>query len=545
MNIEIIYQIMIIFASLGAIIYGIRVMNSSIEMIVGYKFKKALAKGEKKPFISYLLGTGVSFATQTSTLTNVMATGFINIGIISLSQAVVISLGACFGAALAMILLMFESISVLKILSILAFVGAISLIISKSKRGQTISKLCLGLGLLCFGITILGSSVNTIIQTVDLTGFFASINNPMLLLLIGILITIIMQSSYPIVAIIITLVSSGLINFDSACYLALGTNIGGGFAISLFVSGLSEGNNGKRMILFNIAQRVFVAILFCLLMLIPNWNLWIHNSLCGGIASVSIVLMMIIYSFVPICFVFFSNKIAAFLRVIIKDKKDKIGDDYSCFEIDEKVLNSSLVAYNLVKNNVQKIFKLELDLNNEITEELLLKGEEKKYRGKFKALEKAIKLTSNNLIRVSGKVTEKEIEKVNVLINILNDCSRILKINTEIEGFIQDKNKILQKLSEDQFDFILGLNETIKDIGERIYKIFDENIAKKVKKDELNVIFKVNNMVVAETNDSKHKLLNKNNISKDNSLYFKLLNEFTELQSEYVDVTIKMSLLEE
>ena len=545
MSIEILYQIMIIFASLGAIIYGIRVMNSSVEMIVGYKFKKALAKGEKKPFISYLLGSGVSFATQTSTLTNVMATGFINIGIISLSQAIVISLGACFGASLAMILLMFESISVLKILSIFAFVGAISLIISKSNRGQTISKLFLGLGLLCFGITILGSSVNAIIETVDLTGFFASINNPMLLLLIGILITVLMQSGYPIIAIIITLVSTGLINFDSACYLALGSHIGGGFAISLFVSGFSEGNNGKRMILFNIAQRVFVAILFCLLMLIPNWNSWIHNSLCGGVASVSIVLMMIIYSFVPIIFVFFSNKIAAFLRFIIKDGKDKKGDDYSCFEIDEKVLNSSLVAYNLVKNNVQKIFKLELDLNDEITEELLLKGEQRKYRGKIKALEKAIKLTSNNLIRVSGKVSEKEIEKVNVLINILNDCSRILKINTEIEGFIQDKNKILQKLSEDQFNFILGLNETIKDIGERIYKIFDENIAKKVKKDELNVIFKVNNMVVAETNDSKHKLLNKNNISKDNSLYFKLLNEFTELQSEYVDVTIKMSLLEE
>jgi len=542
---EILYQIMLIFASLGAIIYGIRVMNSSIEMVVGYKFKKALAKGEKRPFISYLLGTGVSLATQTSTLTNVMATGFINVGIISLSQAIVISLGACFGASLAMILLMFESVSVLKILSVLAFVGAIALIISKSKRSQTISKLFLGLGLLCFGITVLGLSVNTIIEMVDLTSFFASISNPMLLLLIGAAITILMQSSYPIIAIIITLLSSNLINFDSACYLALGTNVGAGFAISLFVSGLSEGNNGKRMILINILQRVFVAILFCLLMLIPSWNLWIHNSLCGGIASVSVVLMMIIYSFVPIVFVPLSNKIATFLRVIIKDKKDKKDDDYACFEIDETVLNNSSVAYNLVKNNVQKIFKLELDLNDEITEELLLNGKEKKYRGKIKALEKAIKLTSNNLIRVSGKVTEKELEKVNVLINILNDCSRVLKINTDIEGFIPDKNKIPQKLSEDQFNFILGLNETIKDIGERIYKIFDENLSKRVKKDELNVIFKVNNMVMAETNDSKHKLLKKNNINKDNSLYFKILNEFSELQSEYVDVTIKMSLLEE
>ncbi|MBR1925552.1 MAG: Na/Pi symporter [Clostridia bacterium] len=542
---EILYQIMIIFASLGAIIYGIRVMNSSIEMVVGYKFKKALAKGEKRPLISYMLGTGVSFATQTSTLTNVMATGFINIGIIGLSQGVVISLGACFGASLAMILLMFESVSVLKILSVLAFVGAISLIISKSKRGQTISKLFLGLGLLCFGITILGTSVNTIIETVDLTGFFVSISNPMLLLLIGIAISTIMQSAYPIVAIIITLLSTGLIDFNSACYLALGANVGAGFSISLLISGFSEGNNGRRMVLFNVLQRVFVTILFYLLMLIPNWNLWIHNSLCGGIASVSVVLMMIIYSFVPIVFVPLSNKIATLLRVIIKDKKDKRNDEYSCFEIDEKVLNSSLVSYNLVKNNVQKIFKLELDLNNELTEELLLNGKENKYRGKLKAIEKAIKLTSNNLIRISGKVAEKEIEKVNVLINILNDCSRILKINTEFEGFLQDKNKISQKLSEEQFKFIIVLNETIKDIGERIYKVFDENIAKKVKKDELNIIFKVNNMVVAKTNESKHKLLKKNNINKDNSLYFKLLNELSELQNEYVDVTIKMSLLEE
>ena len=94
MNVEILYQVILIFAGIGALMYGIKIMNGGVEASMGLKLKKILAKQAGKPFRNFVLGSGISFAVQNTMLTNILSTGLINVGTINLSQVIAICLGS-------------------------------------------------------------------------------------------------------------------------------------------------------------------------------------------------------------------------------------------------------------------------------------------------------------------------------------------------------------------------------------------------------------------------------------------------------------------
>ncbi len=546
MNIEVIYQIILALAGVGTIMYGIKVMNGGVEGVLGLKFKKALAKNSSNYFKNYVLGTGLSFAVQTSTVTNIMTTGLINIGTINLSQGIAICLGAGFGSSLALVLLMFESVSLMKILSILIFVGAIVFVVSKSKKGELVSKVLLGLGLLCLGITILSSSMENLISNIDMTNFFKSITNPVLLILICAALTMIMQSGYPVIVILISLVSSSLLSFESACFSLLGINIGAALTISLIMSGFGEGFNGRRIVIFNFLCKFFFAIILALLMLIPNWIEFINVAICQNITSISLIVVNILFSFVPIVLLPFCPKLAELMKKIIKDKKVSSKDDYSSFEIDDKSLRNVVVAYSKLKLNTQRIFELLLAQNEE--NHKCLFEDEKFYskKSKIKAIEKAIKLTNNNLISIGSKFIGQSEKKISTIINIVLNLQGLSKVNNNLDDICLQKEALKNRLEPKVFDFLSRLSLEVLDFGQRVFELFDENISKRQKSMKLKEIFKTNDIMISERNKSKKKLSNEQNFAKNNSVqYFNILYELENLQQEYFDIAIKLMILED
>ena len=546
MNVEILYQVILMLAGIGTIIYGIKVMNSGIENSLGFKFKKILAKQNKKYFKNCLLGTGMSFVVQTSTITNIMTTGLINIGTINLSQGIAICLGAGFGSAVAMVLLMFESISIIQIFSLFVFVGALMFVFTKTSKGQLLSKIFLGFGLLCFGITILSSSINSIVSGVDLTSFFTAISNPILFILICLLLTMIMQSGYPVVVILVSLLNNGLISFESACFGIVGMNIGSALVVSLLLTLFDEGNNGKRLIVFNILHKILFSIIIALLMLIPTWLNFLHEEMFGGVASISIVVFNIIVCFIPIVLLPFSSQISKMMKHIIKDKKSEKQDDYSSFEIDEKILNSAVVAYGIIKTNIKRIFNLILDVNKTIYKSLFKDEKITSQKSKIKAIEKAMKLTNNNLVIIAGKMIGKELNKINALIDIMSNLQNLLKANSNLYDLCNKKEVIEKEIDKTTLKFAFKYFSELLDFGERVDKIFDENTPKKEKSDETKILFKANDIMIANRNKSKQKLINNNGFVEGNNVYyFSLLYEMENVQQDYFDIVIKLMLLED
>ena len=544
---EAVYQIFMALAGLGVLLYGIRVMNSSMESVLSNRFKRALGKASGSVFKSYGLGMGTTFLLQTSVLTITMTVGLINIGAIGLAQAFVLVLGANFGATCSMVLLMFESISLLKILSIFCIVGVLIGIFAKQDKVKRVGSMMLGFGLLCLGITLLSSSMRSLVDSTDISNTLSLINNPILLVLIGVVISVLMQGSYPVTAILIAFVSAGAMGFESACFALWGANLGTGISL-LFLTGFGGGHNGRRVVLFNILLKIFACILFTALMFIPDWANWIHWTLSGGVASISLIVMALLFNFVPgLLLLPFIKPLATFMEKIVKQRNKK-SDNYASFELDEKIINNPAIAHKSVRDNIAKILSMEVELSKKLCSIMFEK--EVSYtsqKGKIRALEKAIKLTTNSTIRIGAQYSQSNLEKINILLNILNDTAQILKVCIRFDDYAQSSASKSRKLLVSQIEILKPLSENINELGSQVGSILNNELTQEEREETLKNIFKMNDANIAQNTKAKHNLTVRTveGRSRDNALYFNLLYEFAKLGTDYTDIAIKITLMEE
>ena len=545
MNLDIFYELMLSLAGLGVILYGIKVMNSSIETVIGPKFKQMLGKASKNNFKNYLIGTGTTFVVQTSVLTVTMATGLVNIGAIGLAQALALVLGANLGSALAMVLMAFESINLLQILSIFCLIGIIVLLCAKRTRTEVVGRTLLGFGLLCLGITLLGSSMQNLAGMIDMQSVLSAITNPILLMLLGMCLSLIMQSSFPVLTILIALVGTGAMEFIPAYYAIYGSNLGTALII-MFLTRFGDGVNGRKVVGFNVIFKIFSCILFPLLMLIPAWAEWIHFDLCAGNASISLVIIMILFNLVPSLLLLpFSKPLASLMNLIVKKGKNGSKAEYADFEIDDRTINNPVIAFGSVRQNAAKILEMQISLNKKLCAIIFDRDQEYvSQKGKLKAIEKAIKLTTNSAIRV-GSHYKNQLDRINILLNILNDNSQILKVNSRFDDFAKTIKSKPRSLLNSQIEVLKNLSHDINDLGEKVNLLLKDSSSSS--EDEVKKIFEINDINIDKNTQARCNLVQNvmENRKIDTQSYFTLLYEFGKLETDYMDIAIKTILMEE
>ena len=545
MNLDIFYELMLALAGLGVILYGIKVMNSSIETVIGPKFKQMLGKASKNNFKNYLIGTGTTFVVQTSVLTVTMATGLVNIGAIGLAQALALVLGANLGSALAMVLMAFESINLLQILSIFCLIGIIVLLCAKRTRTEVVGRTLLGFGLLCLGITLLGSSMQNLAGMIDMQSVLSAITNPILLMLLGMCLSLIMQSSFPVLTILIALVGTGAMEFIPACYAIYGSNLGTALII-MFLTRFGDGVNGRKVVGFNVIFKIFSCILFPLLMLIPAWAEWIYFDLCAGNASISLVIIMILFNLVPSLLLLpFSKPLASLMNLIVKKGKNGSKAEYADFEIDDRTINNPVIAFGSVRQNAAKILEMQISLNKKLCAIIFDRDQEYvSQKGKLKAIEKAIKLTTNSAIRV-GSHYKNQLDRINILLNILNDNSQILKVNSRFDDFAKTIKSKPRSLLNSQIEVLKNLSHDINDLGEKVNLLLKDSSSSS--EDEVKKIFEINDINIDKNTQARCNLVQNvmENRKIDTQSYFTLLYEFGKLETDYMDIAIKTILMEE
>ena len=545
MNLDIFYELMLALAGLGVILYGIKVMNSSIETVIGPKFKQMLGKASNNNFKNYLIGTGTTFVVQTSVLTVTMATGLVNIGAIGLAQALALVLGANLGSALAMVLMAFESINLLQILSIFCLIGIIVLLCAKRTRTEVVGRTLLGFGLLCLGITLLGSSMQNLAGMIDMQSVLSAITNPILLMLLGMCLSLIMQSSFPVLTILIALVGTGAMEFIPAYYAIYGSNLGTALII-MFLTRFGDGVNGRKVVGFNVIFKIFSCILFPLLMLIPAWAEWIHFDLCAGNASISLVIIMILFNLVPSLLLLpFSKPLASLMNLIVKKGKNGSKAEYADFEIDDRTINNPVIAFGSVRQNAAKILEMQISLNKKLCAIIFDRDQEYvSQKGKLKAIEKAIKLTTNSAIRV-GSHYKNQLDRINILLNILNDNSQILKVNSRFDDFAKTIKSKPRSLLNSQIEVLKNLSHDINDLGEKVNLLLKDSSSSS--EDEVKKIFEINDINIDKNTQARCNLVQNvmENRKIDTQSYFTLLYEFGKLETDYMDIAIKTILMEE
>lgn len=268
---------LVLFAGIGIFLIACQMMSTNLESASSNKLKQLFSKAAGSKLLGVGIGTVGTAAIQSSGATTVMAIGFVNAGIISLTQAATIIYGANIGTTVTaqiVALGMFggNSISTSVIFAAFVGLGAFIALFAKKDIWKKVGGIFAGFGMLFVGLSMMSDSMSDFAAMDSVKQFLASISDPLLLVLVGAILTAIIQSSSVMTSIALAMVVAGLINIDQGIFMTMGSNIGS--CVVAIIAGVSSGRNAKRTALIHLFFNVGGVIIF----LLVEGLLWLVTS---------------------------------------------------------------------------------------------------------------------------------------------------------------------------------------------------------------------------------------------------------------------------
>ena len=270
-------DIVALAGGLALLLYGMNIMGTGLEKMSGSHLERVLERLTSNRFLGFLLGIGVTAIIQSSSATTVMVVGFVNSGIMKLSQSVGVIMGANIGTTVTAWILSLTGIqgdslalSLLKpdsLAPICAFAGIILFLFIKRRKSNDLGSVLLGFALLLFGMTMMSSAVEPLQNEPWFAKMFTLFTNPFLGVLVGAVLTAIIQSSSASVGVLQAMSASGLIRFSAVIPIICGQNIG--TCVTALLSSVGTSKNARRAALVHLSFNVIGAsvwlAVFCLI----------------------------------------------------------------------------------------------------------------------------------------------------------------------------------------------------------------------------------------------------------------------------------------
>ncbi len=267
-----IFAILTLIGGLALFLYGMSVMGAGLEKISGGKLERILERLTSNPLKAVLLGAGVTAVIQSSSATTVMVVGFVNSGIMKLSQAIGIIMGANVGTTITSWLLSLTGIEgdslLIKLLKpssfspVLALVGIILFMSGKNSRKKDVGEIFLGFAVLMFGMESMSGAVKPLADVPEFTNILTMFRNPFLGILAGAILTAIIQSSSASVGILQALSVTGVFTYGAVIPIVMGQNIG--TCVTAMLSSVGASKNAKRTAFVHLYFNIIGTIIFLL-----------------------------------------------------------------------------------------------------------------------------------------------------------------------------------------------------------------------------------------------------------------------------------------
>lgn len=253
---------------LGMFLYGMNIMADGMQKTAGSKMSSFLGMLTNNRFLAVALGALITAIIQSSGATTVMVVGFVSAGVLNLSQAVGVIMGANIGTTItAWIVSMSQLGDAFEVMKpgfyapAIIGIGALLLVFAKSQKKKTIGEIMIGLGLLFIGLDFMSGSINPYTDAPIFAKAFEILGgNPLLGMLIGALVTALLQSSSASVGILQTLAMNGIVTTNAAIYITLGQNIGS--CVTAMLSSMGGSRTAKRAAVMHLTFNVIGAIVF-------------------------------------------------------------------------------------------------------------------------------------------------------------------------------------------------------------------------------------------------------------------------------------------
>lgn len=422
-------------------IFGMNMLGGSLEKLSSGKMEKILEKLTSNVVKSVLLGAFVTAAIQSSAATTVIVVGLVNAGILKLSSAIGVIMGANIGTTITGQILRLGDLennagvgSFLKLLSpstlapFIAAVGVIIFLMSKKDSGKTIGEICVGVGILFTGMLSLTEAVSPLSELPAFRQLFETLTNPILGVAAGAFVTVLLQSSSASVGILQAISTTGVLTFSSAFPIIMGQNIG--TCVTPIISAVGAGKNAKRAAAIHLYFNIIGTILFLIavytiqaLVGLPFWNEPVDM---GGIANFHTFFNIV----VTICFIPFTKLLEKLAILTIRDKKedDEKGEIFTVPALEDRLLYSPSLAIQQATNTTVAMGKLALYNFREMRR--MYDDYDEKTIEKLKENENSIDRMEDRLNAYLVKITQCELtdyenRRVTELLHLTSEFERI------------------------------------------------------------------------------------------------------------------------
>lgn len=484
-----IFSVLTMVGGLALFLYGMDVLGDGLKKVSGGKLEIILEKLTSNKLMAILLGAGVTAVIQSSSATTVMVIGFVNSGIMKLSQAVGVILGANVGTTVTAWLLSLTGLEgsslVLQLLKpssfspILAIVAVIILSMSKKGKHKDVATIMIGFAVLMIGMDTMSNAVKPLAEIPEFTNILLMFSNPVLGMLIGLVLTAIMQSSSASIGILQAMCVSGAVSYSTAIPIIMGQNIGD--CVAALLSSASAGRMAKRAAFVNLYYKIIKAAVF--MAVFYTLNAFLHFAFLGKPASaLGVAVIHTAFNVVSVILIYPFTQVLEKLVYLTIPKSDAenqaqeaVGREIQI--LDSRFLSRPGLALEHCKNAA-------IDMANLARESLflsiqLLESFDKKAADKVIELEELVDNYEDELgsylVKLSSKhLTEKDSQEISVLLHSIGDFERIsdhaINIMESAEEMHEKKLYFSRKAEEELKIF----TEAIRDIVNTTVQVFQQ-----------------------------------------------------------------------
>lgn len=477
------YSFLSLFGGLAFFLYGMNVLSAGLEKIAGGKMDLVLKKMTSNVVLCLLLGAGISIAMQSSSAATVMLMGLVNSDIMQLSQTIGIIIGANVGTTLTSWILSLAGIESGSVLvnmlkpanfsPIIALIGMVMLMTTKSQRKKDIGSICLGFSVLMYGMTLMSDAVSPLVDSPVFASLLTAFNNPLLGIAVGTIFTGIIQSSAASVGILQALCLTGNITYGMAIPIIMGQNIG--TCATALLSSIGVNRNAKRVAVvhigFNVIGTIILSILFFSLDAIFSFPITNRAIGAAGVAMVHTIFNVI----TAIMLLPFSKSLEKLAALVVPDAK---GAESGVL-IDQRLLNSSpslaiaecnnftMDMAQIAQKNVSAALAMFHNWNQKSADHI---------RKTEDSLDKYEDELGSVLVKLSSKtLSNSDSQTVSRLLHIIGDLERIGDHALNIEESAEEMHKKELHFSESARQELDVITEALTEILDMTVTAFSTN----------------------------------------------------------------------
>ena len=497
------FSILTLIGGLALFLYGMNAMGDGLAKVSGGKLEKILENLTSNPIKAVLLGAGVTAVIQSSSATTVMVVGFVNSGIMKLSQAVGVIMGANIGTTITSWILSLTGIQsdnfIIQMFKptsfspVLAIIGVIFILFINDSKKKDIGTIFIGFAILMYGMDMMSSAVKPLAEVPEFTNLLLKFSNPLLGVIAGALLTAVIQSSSASVGILQALCLTGAVPFSAAIPIIMGQNIG--TCITAILSAIGAKKNAKRAaavhLYFNLIGTMLIGTVifmtvFYLINAVVGFSFFHQAATPAGIAVIHSVFNVT----ATIILLPFAKGLEKLACLTIRDKKEDVvvsAEDREFMILEPRFLEKPAFAVEQSRNAARKMAEeshnalfTALSLVDKYSEEGVERVEN--MESKVDRYEDEL---GTYLVKLSHKdISEADSHSLSIMLHCIGDFERISDHAVNIMESAQELYEKGLKFSENAKKDLEVLGQAVEDIVNTAYEVFDKQDMKLAEKIE-------------------------------------------------------------